>query len=152
MKFLQNMSLTNKTKWKIRMLWGVFIAMLLYMVLIGEWGLGDSRIMTQLAKNTSRAIFFGSMAWVIYRIWYNKKLLKDHALLVEQHLEHQDERRQYLHDKSGGLMVDIFLVLLLFITCTAALVNMPAFYISLAILLLAIALKAIFYAIYQSCS
>ncbi len=152
MKSLQNMTLVNKTKWKIRILWGILIAMIIYMVLIGELGLGDSRMMTRLAATTSRAIFFGSMIWVAYRIWYHKKLLKDHTLLVGQHIEHQDERRQYLHDKSGGLVFDILLVSLLFITCTAALVNMPAFYVSFGVLLLAVALKIVFYAIYQSCS
>lgn len=150
MKPLRQMSLTDKTKWRIRMLWAILVLMILYMVFMGEWGFGDSRIMTPLAQRISKLIFFGGFAWAIYRIGYHKRLLKNHTLLVEQHLEHQDERRQFLHDKSGGLVVDVLLAILLFTTCTAALINMPAFYLSFGILICTIALKAICYAVYQA--
>lgn len=76
-----------------------------------------------------------------YRIVRNKKLLKNRMLLKEQMRMERDERNQYLHDKSGGIVVDI----LLFIIVTAALFNMAAFYTAIIILGLTVALKAAAY-------
>lgn len=135
------MSYIDKIRWRIRVLWLVFVAMLGYMVVVGETGGGDSRIMTDLAERVSRLLFFGGMAYVIYRIVYNKKLLKDRMLRLLQRELEQDERNQYLHDKSGGTVMDILLIALLFITETSALYNMDAFHVSLAILVLAVLLK-----------
>ncbi len=61
----------------------------------------------------------------------------------------QDERNQYLHDKSGGIILDILLVFLLFITVTTALFNMSAFYISLIILVVTFLLKVGAYLFYS---
>ena len=71
------------------------------MIVIGETGGGDSRSMTPLAAGFSRAAFFGGMLYIIYRLIRNKKLLKDQKLLKEKFLAEKDERRRYLHDKSG---------------------------------------------------
>lgn len=60
-----------------------------------------------------------------------------------------DERNQYLHDKSGGIVTDILLLFLLFTTTTAGLFNMAAFYTSFAILAVATFLKLTFYWIYS---
>ena len=38
-----------------------------------------------------------------------------------------DERNQYLHDKSGGIVADILLAILLFVTLTASMFDMAAF-------------------------
>jgi len=65
--------------------------------------------------------------------------------------EEQDERNQYLHDKSGGTVWDIMLICLLFITLTASLTNMAAFYTSFTILSLMVALKCVFYFMYRRC-
>lgn len=138
----RNTTYTNKIKWRIRLLYLLLISMLAYMVIVAEMGGGDSRIMTDLAQNVSRLIYFEGLVYVIYRIVYNNKLLKNRMLLKEQMLTEQDERNQYLHDKSGGIVMDILLVCLLFITFTASLFDMAAFYASFAALLLAIALKA----------
>ena len=80
-----------------------------------------------------------------YRIVRNKKLLKNRMLLKEHLRMEQDERNQYLHDKSGGIIVDILLLSLLFITVTAALFNMAAFYTAITILGLTVVLKAAAY-------
>lgn len=127
MKKFNHLAYVEKIKWRIRILWTVIIAMCVYMVIIGEVGGGDSRVMTNLAKSVSRIIFFGGFVYVCYRIFQNKKLLKNRLLLKEQMLMEQDERNQYLHDKSGGIVLDILLIGLLFITVTSALFNMPAF-------------------------
>ena len=113
MKFWNQQSYTSKIKRRIRILWLLIIAMLIYMVVMGEIG-GDSRKMTNFADIASRIIFFGGLIYIIYRIVYWKKVLKNSLLLKEQMLIEQDERNQYLHDKSGGAVLDILFFLLLF--------------------------------------
>ena len=123
--------------------------MLVYMVVVSELGGGDSRVMNNLAQNFSRLVFFGGMAYVISRIVHNKKLLQNRLLLKEQMLTEQDERNLYLHDKSGGIVLDILMACVLFITLTASLFHMVVFYACLGILILAIILKAAAYYYYS---
>ena len=148
MKPWNQQSYTDKIKGRIRILWLLIIAMLIYMVVMGEIG-GDARKMSNFASIASRIIFFGGLIYVICRMIYWKKLLKNSLLLKEQMLLEQDERNQYLHDKSGGIVFDILFFLLLFITVTTALLNMPAFYVSVTILIAAIILKMTVYLIYS---
>ena len=105
--------------------------------------------MTPLAESVSRIIFFGGLIFVCYRIYFNKKLLENRLLLKEKFLDEQDERNQYLHDKSGGIVVDILMILLLFCTVTTALFNMVAFYVSLSILTATVLLKWVSYMYYH---
>ena len=53
MRNCKKLSYTDKIKWRIRILWMVLAAMLVYMVTVAELGGGDSRIMTGLAKQFS---------------------------------------------------------------------------------------------------
>lgn len=145
----KNRSFTDKVKLRIKILWGILILMLVYMVVVGELGLGDSRFMTQLAEKVNRIIFFGGFLYVTILIIHNKKLLNDRVLLLKEERRKLDERQQFLHDKSGGIVVDILLLLLLFFTCTTALCNMTAFYTALSILLITITLKVVSYIIYN---
>lgn len=145
MKKFKQLTFTEKIKWRIRILWLVVITMLVYMIVVAEMGGGDSRIMTDLAKNVSRIIYFGGLGYVIYRIIQNKKLHKNRKQLKEQLQAELDERNQYLHDKSGGIVMDILLICLLFITWTTSMFDMGAFYTALVILALAIVLKAVAY-------
>ena len=149
MKSFEQLSYTEKIKWRIRILWLLTVVMLIYMIVIGEMGGGDSRIMSDLANIASDIIFFGGLIYIVYRIIANKKLLKNRLLLKEQLREELDERNQYLHDKSGGVVWDILLIVLLGITVTAALFNMAAFYTSFTILGIAIVLKVSAYWIYS---
>ena len=149
MKTCKALSFSQKIRWRIRALWGLLVLMLVYMVVIGELGYGDSRVMTPLADDVSRTIFFGGMGWVICKIARNKKLLNNRAMLKEQQLKELDEGSQYLHDKSGGAVWDILFVCLLFITVTAALINMPAFYTAFTMLCLAVLVKLTAYLIYK---
>ncbi|HIR57685.1 MAG TPA: hypothetical protein IAA54_08445 [Candidatus Gallacutalibacter pullicola] len=132
----------EKMKWRIRALWMALALMLVYMVVVAELDGGDSRMMTNLANMVSDIIFFGGIIFLISRIVHNKKLLKDRALLREQLCRERDERNQYLHDKSGGIVMDVLLFILLFTTCTAALFNMAAFSVSVFLLAAAVILKA----------
>ena len=149
MKSFEQLSYTEKIKWRIRILRLLTVVMLIYMIVIVEMGGGDSRIMSDLANIASDIIFFGGLIYIVYRIIANKKLLKNRLLLKEQLREELDERNQYLHDKSGGVVWDILLIVLLGITVTAALFNMAAFYTSFTILGIAIVLKVSAYWIYS---
>lgn len=141
MKNSNNHSFTRTIKLRIRILWIIVALMLAYMVIISELGGGDSRIMTPLAESVSRIIFFGGLIFVCYRIYFNKKLLENRLMMKEKFLDEQDERNQYLHDKSGGFVVDVLMILLLFSTVTTALFNMVAFYVSLSVLIATVLLK-----------
>jgi len=149
MKTYKKLSFSEKIKWRIRALWCLLILMIVYMVVIGEMNFGDSRVMTSLAENVSRTIFFGGMIWVIHKIVKNKKLLKSQWQLKEQMKNELDERNQYLHDKSGGIVWDIMFVCLLFVTLTTSLINMPAFYASFTMLCIAVLLKVVVYYLYK---
>ena len=127
----------------------ILILMIIYMIVVAELGGGDSRIVTDLADMVGDIIFFGGIIYVISRIIHNRKLLKNRMLLKEQHLSEQDERNQYLHDKSGGTVMDILMLILLLVTVTASLFNMAAFYTALTILIAAVLLKTGSYLFYS---
>lgn len=139
----------DRIKRRVRFLWAAFAAMLVYMVVVGELGLGDSRYQTHLAEAISRIIFFGGMIWILYKIRCNHKLLKNSLALKQEAVREMDERRQWVYDKSGGIVFDIILYILLIFTCTAALSNMDAFGLSLSILGLSILVKLCVYIYYD---
>ena len=127
MKTCKHLTYTRKIQWRIRALWLLLTGMLVYMVLIAELGGGDSRMMTPLADKFSRIVFFGGLGYVIGRICKNK----------------------HLHDKSGGIVADILLAILLFVTLTASMFDMAAFYTAFSVLAAAILLKAAAYWFYS---
>lgn len=134
---------TSKIKWRIRLLWLLLFGMLAYIVVIGELGGGDSRIMTPLADAFSRLVLFGGMIYVGIRIHRNKKLLENSFRMKQKQQEEVDERNRYLHQISGGVVLDIVLVVLVFVTLTASLFDMHVFYVCFGILTVAVAAKAI---------
>lgn len=142
-------SYSEQVKLRVRILWIIFAGMLAYMVIVGMIGLGDSRKMTRLATAVSRIIFFGGMGVVIAKIVRSNKMLANQRLLWEEEKSKKEERDRFLHDKSGGLVVDVLILAMLFVTCTVALWNMPAFYVSLGLLLFTALLKAVSYAVYN---
>lgn len=149
MKRFKGLTFSEKIKWRIRGLWLVIVLMLVYMVALVELGGGDSRMMTDFAARLSRIIYFGGLIFIGCRIYRNKKLLKNRQLLKEQLRQEQDERNQYLHDKSGGIVMDVLLISMLLITFTAALFDMGAFYTAAILLFLGAALKGGAYLLYS---
>lgn len=149
MKNYKTQNYSEKIRWRIRISWMILILMIIYMIVVAELGGGDSRIVTDLADMVGDIIFFGGIIYVISRIIHNRKLLKNRTLLKEQHLSEQDERNQYLHDKSGGTVMDILMLILLLVTVTASLFNMAAFYTALTILIAAVLLKTGSYLFYS---
>ena len=149
MNSFKNRPYSDIIRWRIRGWWTVIVLLIAYIVVVSVLGGGDSRMMTRTAHNVSQFITWGGMIYAGYRIHYNKKLLGDWQRMKEQRLRENDEHNRWLHDKSGGIVMDIMLVVLLITTDTAALFNMPAFYLSLSVLLTAIALKAGSYLLYR---
>lgn len=152
MKTCKQLSYSEKLKRRNVWLWLLLGLMLVYMVLVGELGLGDSRVMSPLAESVSRIIFFGGMIWVGCKIARNKRILRDTQLLracMEQEL---DERNRFLYEKSGGVVWDIVFAALLFVVLTTSLTNMPAFYTALSLLAVAVAAKVGAYLWYGKCS
>ena len=133
MRNCKRMPYVQIIRWRIRVSYALLVLMLAYMVLVAEMGGGDSRRMTDLASAVSRLLFFGGFGVVVSRIVHNKRLLRDRARLREQQMREQDERNQYLHDKSGG----------------AALDSMAAFSAVFPLLLAALAIKGGLYALYS---
>ena len=149
MKNYKNKSFKEKVKLRILMLRATIILMFIYIIILAEMGFGDSRIITGLAQDVSNIIFLGGMIYILRKISYNKKLLQDKLLRLDEEIKEADERKKFLHDKSGGVVVDILLLTLLIITFTTALINMTAFNVSFAILMITIILKATSYYVYM---
>lgn len=140
--FYKRMTFAQRLKLRI---WGLRLllaAMVIYAFVIAATGGGDSRIVTNAAHGVMVIIYFGGILWALWKIRQLKKLLLDPRQMKEKLLTERDERRRYLHDKSGGIVWDALFVCLLFITLTTSLYNMAAFAASNAILVIAIVLKA----------
>lgn len=127
----------------------LILALFVFAVIVSLTGGGDSRIVTQDAHAVMAIIYFGSLAWAVWRSWQLKKLLRWPGLQKEQLIIERDERRKYLHDKSGGIVWDALTVCVLFITLVCALYNMDAFRAARAILLLALVFKGAAYLYYS---
>lgn len=149
MKHWTEMPYTQKLRWRVRLLWLAIAAMLVYMVVVAELGGGDSRKITRFADMVSDIIFFGGLVWLGRCIVRTKKLLNDQRLRSQQWLEEQDERNRYLHDKTGGTVLNLLLYLLLFVTVTAGLFDTAAFYTAFFVLAAALVLKGTAWWIYS---
>lgn len=148
MKTFKKLPFEKKILLRIYGLWLLFFSMLVYMVVVGELELGDSRMMTPLAETVSRVIFFGGMIYVLHKIHYYKKLLQNPWKMKEKLIHEKDEWNRYLHDKSGGFAWDCLFFIQLFLTLTASLMDMKAFYFSIITLFAMIILKSALYLYY----
>lgn len=145
MRMFDNISFSEKIQWRIRGLRFLLLGMLIYMIVVGELSLGDSRMMTPLAENVSRIIFFGGMILVVWKIRKYKKLLIHKRNLKEKMIQEKDERNRYLYEKSGGIVWDVLFFVQLFLTLTASLMDMTALSFTLCTLVAMILLKTSMY-------
>lgn len=132
---ISNLRYSDAVRWKIRLLWLLLVILLAFLVIVGETG-GDSRVMPRWVLNFGSYAYFISLGVVIWRLVHARKLLKNRLLLKQEALRARDERERYLHDKSGGVVVDVLLVAQLFMTMTASFYSVPAFlmgYVALAL-------------------
>ena len=132
--------------WRTR---AVLALMVVYMIVVGETGGGDSRMQTRLAEDVSRLLFFGSGAALCVYLFRLHRLRRDRLLRKEQQIRESDERNQMIYDKSGGWVMNAVLVMLLFATTTASMYSMPAFYACYPLLLAAALLKGGAYLYYS---
>ena len=138
-----NMPYTKVIRWRIRLLWLALVAMLVFMVVIGELGLRSSRVMSDFTARTSNVFYWWGMLYIIFRIVMNKKLLKDRLRLKEQQLRERDEWRQHLHRMSGGWVMDAYLVIAYIAAVTASCCSNQAFYAAFGLLTAAALLKLV---------
>ena len=134
MKKAEPMPFARKIRLRIWGCWAAIIVMTVYMVVLVEIGGGDSRIMTRTAELVTRLLYFGGLIFLIVRIYHNKKLLQNLLLLREKQEAERDERPRWLHDKSGGLPMDILLLVTAVVVFGTGLFNMAAFYTAFGIL------------------
>lgn len=135
------MSYAQTIRWRIRLLWLALIGMLIFMVVIGEIGARNSRIVTGFAYNWGGLLYWTGLFYIIGRIIINHKLLKDRLRLKEQQLRERDERNQYLHRMSGGWVMDAMLVLCYIAAVAASCYSNEAFYAAFGLLVAAALLK-----------
>ena len=119
------------------------VAMLVFMVVIGELGLRSSRVITGFAYECGSFLYWRGLFYIIGRIIINKRLLKDRLRMKEQQLRERDEWRQYLHRMSGGWVMDTMLALAYIAAVTASCCDNKAFYTAFALLTAAALLKLI---------
>ena len=71
-------------KRRIYLLWAVLALLLAFMVLVGEKGLIDSRSTTGLSQLSYKALYFGGVIYTIYKIHYNRSLIKNKEKLRQE--------------------------------------------------------------------
>lgn len=152
MKSFESRPYSKTIRLRIAACWTAIVLMTVYMIVLVELGGGDSRMMTRTADLVTDLLYFGGVIFLGVRIHRNKKLLKNRLLLREQQEAERDERARFLHDKSGGLPMDVFLVLAAIAVFRTGLFNMAAFYTAFGLLCAAIALKAGTYLYYNRIS
>lgn len=62
----------------------VLALLLAFMVLVGEKGLIDSRSTTGLSQLSYKALYFGGVIYTIYKIHYNRSLIKNKEKLRQE--------------------------------------------------------------------
>lgn len=134
---------------RIRLLWLALIAMLIFMVYIGETGRRDSRIVTGIAYRSGGLLYWAGLICIIWRLVHNKKLLKDRLRLKAQQLQELDERNQHLHRMSGGWVMDAMLVIAYIAAVAASCYDNRAFYAAFGLLACAALLKGSAYLAYS---
>ena len=122
-------------KRRIYLLWAVLALLLAFMVLVGEKGLIDSRYTTGLSQLSYKALYFGGVIYTIYKIHYNRSLLKNKEKLRQEKILALDERTQWVHEKRG---------------CALSFVDISAFNTAVSILFFAVLLKIAAYFYYKN--
>lgn len=143
------MSYSQTIRWRIRLLWLALIGMLIFMVVIGEIGARDSRIVTGFAYNWGGVLYWTGLFYITGRIIINNKLLKDRLRLKAQQLRERDELNQYLHRMSGGWVMDAMLVLCYLAAVAASCYSSEAFYAAFGLLVTSALLKGGAYMAYS---
>ncbi|MBP5600175.1 MAG: hypothetical protein J6X48_07895 [Lachnospiraceae bacterium] len=108
-------------------------------------GGGDSRKIPADVLGTGSLAVVASLAYLIYRIKVYSGLLNDKSRLLKYMENDSDERRRYVHEKSGGTVWTVAFWASVIITFIAAEYDAKAFYAIYAMFIVLVALKATFY-------
>ncbi|MBQ9863504.1 MAG: hypothetical protein IJM28_06315 [Lachnospiraceae bacterium] len=108
-------------------------------------GGGDSRKIPADVLGTGSFAVFASLAYLIYRIKVYSGLLNDKSKLLKYMEKDLDDKKRYVHEKSGGTVwTDAFWASVI-ITFIAAEYDAKAFYAIYAMFIVLVVLKVTFY-------
>ncbi len=108
-------------------------------------GGGDSRKIPADVLGTGSLAVFASLAYLIYRIKVYSGLLSDKSRLYKYMEKDLDDRKRYVHEKSGGTVWTVAFWASVIITFIAAEYDAKAFYAIYAMFIVLVVLKAAFY-------
>ena len=140
----------RKIKKRIAIYSALLVLIFAYIFVIGKMGLCNNRKMSETAGMAIMAIIFGGVLFVVIKLVYNRRLLKNTFKISLEFRKELRKRDKLLYEKSGGVVFEILLYFLLFVTGTAALINEAAFRVSFLVLTVSIVLKVVTYMIYSS--
>lgn len=141
------MKYADRIRAKIAALSAAGAALLLYAAAVGQMGNGSGGICC--GDWFCRAALGCGLLSILYKILYQKKLLKDVLLKKLDGPGEKERRRLRLYDKSGGVQADLSAYMLLILTCTAAVSDRGAFYMAAVILTLNLLLRLCLYICYD---
>lgn len=140
----------RKIKKRIAIYSALLVLIFVYIFTIGIMGLANNREPSRLASTTILAIIFCGVLFVVIKLVYNRRLLKNTFKISMKLRTELCKRDRLLYEKSGGVVFEILFYFLLFVTGTAALINEAAFRVSFLILIVSTVLKVVTYIIYSS--
>lgn len=140
----------REIKKRIAIYSALLVLIFAYIFVIGKMGLCNNRKMSDTAGMAIMAIIFGGVLFVVIKLVYNRRLLKNTFKISLEFRKELCKRDKLLYEKSGGVVFEILLYFLLFVTGTAALINEAAFRVSFLVLIVSIVLKVVTYMIYSS--
>lgn len=144
----QRMSYVQTLRWRVWALWAELAMVVVYLVLVTELETLGLLQIVDVADLVSRALPLAAIVYLLVRIFLDKRQLRAQVNRLEQHQE-PELRARFLHEKSGGVVMDIVLFGLLLAALIATLVNLTAFYTVFFLLLFALLVKLIAYLLFS---
>ncbi|MDO4739302.1 MAG: hypothetical protein Q4A66_01405 [Eubacteriales bacterium] len=121
------------------LLWVLLALTLVFMVVVGETALTDSRTRDNVMKGMT-SVFFLWQGVIVWRIVRNRRLLKNPGMLLWQQIRDGDERRKEILGRAGGRFALVFCALLSVAALTALFYDKVIFYTLYITLLCAVAI------------
>lgn len=140
----------REIKKKIVIYSALLVLIIVYIFVIGITGLAKYREPSELASMTILAIIFCGILFVVIKLAYNRRLLKNTFKISMKLRTEICKRDRVLYEKSGGIVFEILFYFLMFVTGTAALIDEAAFRVSFLVLIVSTVLKVVTYIIYSS--
>ena len=144
----QRMSYVQALRWRVWALWAQLAVMVAYLVLVTELEALGILLVTDAADLFSRVLPLAAIVYFLVRIFLDKRQLRAQVSRLEQHQE-PELRARFLHEKSGGVVMDIVLFGLLLASLITALVSLSAFCTAFFLLLFALLVKLAAYLLFS---